>query len=667
MQILPDYAKRADQAMNALEGASSSHLANRYSTASQPFGDLMNSLAAADTRSRDEAMRLSSSLQSMADHYAESSPTSSTGKELESNPAGLQVTQEDFADLRDELEQYGLSTDDIATLEEQVSSPEGITWRELMNKVTTLAAQGSGESQSLDVETKRLLTGFLDRLGFSQGEVKEIVTDLDEDKLDAAWQKIAAKLAGISPDKTFTVSRDEIKALAKAFNVPGTDDKTLASFFAGGGKLSLNAAGLQNLLLMLKQASIGQSQQDQENAGESLKSIHEKLQNAISRAMERAERDELASNHETKTASQSKLLIKKAAEEHHGEAANRVSRPDGDEAKNAESKHLFKEPVHQEDGDDQQDSGKNVIGKAESGKAESGKDAQGEKNTAGQEGAKGNAGSQVQEAKVAGAAAGDELAATKDASDAATNRFAKERAEAAQTAQAKSQNANSGNSDAKSSGGDSNARSDESWSAFWNKVAKGEVSPEKSNEFVSVVDRSQAEARATATAERTTQAFRRDGSLARETMRNLEQAFMKNLGEGQRQLTLRLDPPQMGRVAVLLTVKNNEVSATLRTEKHETGQMLAEQLQQLRHSLEQQGLRVQKLDVQTQLNNDANHQSWLGMDNHNMAREHSARQQTLKAWKQMHGNGESEASLAHDVQNGTVQEQISQGGLHLIA
>ncbi|MFW5735406.1 MAG: flagellar hook-length control protein FliK, partial [Oceanidesulfovibrio sp.] len=227
--------------------------------------------------------------------------------------------------------------------------------------------------------------------------------------------------------------------------------------------------------------------------------------------------------------------------------------------------------------------------------------------------------------------------------------------------------ASTGNNDARSSGGESQTRSDDSWSAFWNKVAKGEAAPDRSHEFASVVDRGQVEARAAATAERATQAFHRDGSLQRETMRNLEQAFMKNLGQGHRQLTLRLDPPQLGRVAILLTVKNNEVSATLRTERHETGQMLAEQLQQLRHSLEQQGLRVQKLDVQTQMNNDANQQSWLGMDNHNAARDQDARQQTLKAWKQMRGASRSESTLAHDVHNGNVQEQISQGGLHLIA
>ncbi|TVM19795.1 hypothetical protein DPQ33_00730 [Oceanidesulfovibrio indonesiensis] len=662
MQILPDFSNRADQALSALEGASSSYQSNQYST-SQSFGDLMNSLASGNSRSHSWEKSLSNSVRSVADHYTDSAAASSTAQDLDGDAAGLLVREEDFADLRDELRKYGLSEDDIAALEEKVSSPEGITWRELMNKVTSLATQSSGKTESLDVETKRLLTGFLDRLGFSQGEVKDIVADLDEDKLDVAWQKISAKVASLSPDKTITVSQDELRALAKAFNVPGTSDTALTAFFAGGGKLTLNVAGLQNLLLMLKQASAGPGQQALKDAKESLKSIQEKLQDAIGKAMERAERDELASNRETKTASQSKVLIKKAAEEHYGEAANRVSRPDGKESQSADSRHLFKEPVHEKAGDaPQQDNAKNVIGKAGSGK-----DTHGDKNAAAQDNGKGNAGSQVQEAKAAGAAAdGDELAAAKKTADAATTRFSRERAEAAQAVQGKSQNAHSGNSDGKSSGGDSNARADSSWAAFWNKVARGEAASEKSSEFFSVVDRSQAEARASATAERTAQAFRREGSLPRETMRNLEQAFMRNLGEGQRQLTLRLDPPQMGRVAVLLTVKNNEVSATLRTEKHETGQMLAEQLQQLRHSLEQQGLKVQKLDVQTQLNN-SNHQSWMGMDGHNMAREHSTRQQTLNAWKQMRGANDSETALAHDVQHGSVQEQISQGGIHLIA
>eukprot|EP01022_Parablepharisma_sp_SALTPOND_P012539 TRINITY_DN16168_c0_g1_i1.p2 TRINITY_DN16168_c0_g1~~TRINITY_DN16168_c0_g1_i1.p2 ORF type:complete len:804 (-),score=186.42 TRINITY_DN16168_c0_g1_i1:3087-5498(-) len=632
MQILPDFAKRADQAARALENSASSYASDKYSTATQSFADMMNSLAATDARNRGWEQQVTNSVQTMADHYADTArdiPASTSENGQENSTAGRLVSQEDFADLRGELEKYGLNKQDIADLEERVTSDEGITWRELMNQVTLMTAQNSG-GQSLDVESKRLLTGFLGRLGFNEGEVKDIVADLDEDKLDAAWQKISAKIATLSPDKTLNVSSDEIKALAKAFNVPGTDKGTLAAFFAGGGKLSLNAAGLQNLLIMLKQASVGQAATPGEGSEKTSKSINEKLQDAISKAMERAGRDELASNHETKTASQSKVLIKKAAEENHGEAAGRVSRPDGKEAGNAETKHLFKD-------------------------VEQGKDGDAVKNNAAAEQAKG-------EGKH-----GDELAATKKAADAASDRHAKERAEATEAFQNKSQNANQGNGDGKSFSGDANTRSNDSWTDFWNKVAKGEASPEKSTEFATVVNNNQTEARATATAERAAQAFRRDGNLARQTMRNLEQAFMKNLGEGQRQLTLRLDPPQMGRVAVLLTVKNNEVSATLRTEKHETGHMLAEQLQQLRHSLEQQGLKVQKLDVQTQMNNDGNQQGWLGMDGHNMAREQHTRQQTLKAWKQMRGGAETQEMLAHDVQHGNVQEQISQGGLHLIA
>ncbi|QJT08845.1 flagellar hook-length control protein FliK [Oceanidesulfovibrio marinus] len=647
MQIFPEYAERAEQAMNALGKSASQSYSNGYASSSQPFADLLDTLASADSAARSTAQSTADTLYDTGRRATESyasQTASSPDDSLEDSAAGLLVSQEDFADLRGDLEKYGLDSDDIDALEEQVNSPEGMTWRELMNKVSTLAAQHVEGGQSLDVETKRLLTGFLGRIGCNITETKDIIADLDESKLDAAWQKIASKLATLSPTDQITVSRDEVKALARAFNVPGTNDASLSAFFAGGGKLTMNAAGLQNLVFMLKQASGTQSSEALENAAESLKSIHEKLQDAISNAMDRAKREELADNKETKSVSQAKVRIKKAAEENYGEAAGRVSRPNGTEAEQSDTDHFFKKPVMENSAD---------AGKTADAKDAAAKDAKdGDLKAAAVNNTKDGA---------------DELAETKKAADAATDRFAKNRAENAAVAQDKA--AGQGKDNAGGGGSDgSSDRGENGWSAFWNKVSKGEATADTTKNFYSVADTAaQAEARATSATQRADQALGRQGSLPRQTLRSLEQAFMKNLGQGQRQLTLRLDPPQMGRVQVMLTVRNNEVSAVLRTEKHETGQMLAEQMQHLRHSLEQQGLKVQKLDVQTQLNNDMNSQGWLGMDQHNSAQEQNARQQAIHAWKQMGGRGSDAASLAHDVQNGNVQELISQGGLHLIA
>lgn len=646
MQIFPEYTERAEQAMNALGKSVSQSYNNGYGSSSQPFADLLDTLASADSAAQSRADTLYDTGRRAAESYV-SQTVSPSDDSLKDSAAGLQVSQEDFADLRDDLEKYGLDSDDIDTLEEQVNSPEGMTWRELMNKVSTLATQHVEGGQSLDVETKRLLTGFLGRIGCNITETKDIIADLDESKLDAAWQKIAAKLATLSPTEQITVSRDEISALAKAFNVPGTNDAALSALFAGSGKLTMNAAGLQNLVLMLKQASGTQNSEALENAADSLKSIHEKLQEAISNAMERSKREERADNKETKSVAQSKVRIKKAAEENYGEAAGRVSRPDGKEAEESGTDHLFKKPV-------MEDSAQAKDGKGNTDpNASTTKDAKdGDLKAAAVNNSKDGA---------------DELAETKKAADAATDRFARNRAEAAAVAQDKAAGQGKDNAGGGASS-NSNARDKEGWTAFWNKVAKGEASSDTSKNFYSVTDTAaQTEARAASATQRAEQALGRQSSLPRQTMRSLEQALMKNMGQGQRQLTLRLDPPQMGRVQVMLTVRNNEVSAVLRTEKHETGQMLAEQMQHLRHSLEQQGLKVQKLDVQTQLNNDMNSQGWLGMDQHNSAQEQSARQQAIHAWKQMGGRGADAASLAHDVQNGNVQELISQGGLHLIA
>ncbi len=152
----------------------------------------------------------------------------------------------------------------------------------------------------------------------------------------------------------------------------------------------------------------------------------------------------------------------------------------------------------------------------------------------------------------------------------------------------------------------------------------------------------------------------------RQIAQSVQNGIMQNLSQGGKQLTLRLDPPSLGKLTVILQVTNNEVRATIKTNTNEATKLLHDQLHLIKHNLETQGLKVEKLDVQTQLN-DNNNGSWQGAEQHNsLAQEHERKSlhATLRALRIKDGNGDS---LAREMQDDVPEETLSHQGLHVIA
>jgi len=145
----------------------------------------------------------------------------------------------------------------------------------------------------------------------------------------------------------------------------------------------------------------------------------------------------------------------------------------------------------------------------------------------------------------------------------------------------------------------------------------------------------------------------------------VESGIVRNLGQGTRQMTLELTPDNLGKLNVVLTVKGKEIQAIVKAESPEAGKLLGDNIQQLKDSLERQGLTVSKLVVQTGLTQDSNlGQQWAGANQHNLA------QERRDALERMRGSGSTPggiSGLAQDVQNTGAQVKISQGGLDVIA
>ena len=92
------------------------------------------------------------------------------------------------------------------------------------------------------------------------------------------------------------------------------------------------------------------------------------------------------------------------------------------------------------------------------------------------------------------------------------------------------------------------------------------------------------------------------------------------MGQGTKQLTLNLNPEELGNLSITLTVRDKEVRASIKADNPDTAAMLQDQASKIKQHLENQGLKVAKLDVQTSLAQDSQ-SGWQMPDQHNMARE----------------------------------------------
>ncbi|MDR1124833.1 MAG: flagellar hook-length control protein FliK [Deltaproteobacteria bacterium] len=139
---------------------------------------------------------------------------------------------------------------------------------------------------------------------------------------------------------------------------------------------------------------------------------------------------------------------------------------------------------------------------------------------------------------------------------------------------------------------------------------------------------------------------------------------MRNNSNGAHQITMRLDPPDLGRINLTLTVAGNEIKALIRTEQSEVSQVVSEQLAQLKTSLEEQGFKVTELDVETQAQNNPDLDNWTSAEQREQREELEARADFLRLARE---RAREEANLARNVQSNDHTAINSEAGLHIVA
>ncbi|MCA1743103.1 MAG: flagellar hook-length control protein FliK, partial [Desulfonatronovibrio sp.] len=150
-----------------------------------------------------------------------------------------------------------------------------------------------------------------------------------------------------------------------------------------------------------------------------------------------------------------------------------------------------------------------------------------------------------------------------------------------------------------------------------------------------------ADAKARAAADSATQkaAIQNKEFVSRQVLDQVQNGMFKRLSEGRTQITLQLDPPSLGKIGVILQMHDKEVRATIRPSSPEVAQIVSDNMAKLKASLEQQGLRVNKIEVQTQM--QENHsQTWHGQEEHNKARDRMREAIRIAKLKGLDGPGD---------------------------
>ena len=153
-------------------------------------------------------------------------------------------------------------------------------------------------------------------------------------------------------------------------------------------------------------------------------------------------------------------------------------------------------------------------------------------------------------------------------------------------------------------------------------------------------------------------------SFRQEIFSQVENGIMQNAQNGTSQLTMQLNPGNLGQLTVILNVSQGEVRATIKADNQDTTNVLREQMAELKATLEAQGLKVKELDVQTQLKDNSFAGQGDGTKEHNLMRDSQERDRMIRLSQMRRGAG-------MDAGQGEVLESRASStgktGLHIVA
>jgi flagellar hook-length control protein FliK len=676
MQILPLLNSSSQN--NADSGVSTSaENAKRQSTLfASLLGSMHSDTSATAATTTGTASTASSASSASASTISDPITTSATPSEQELKK--LPLTTEDLAALHDDLKAQGFTDDELAAMQDSVQSGSGMTWGELMTAVEKKVSKTSkSEKKEISNDDKVQMLGLFGKLGFTPTESQNLVDALARGETDSVMAAVNQKVSSIASDDTVSLVSSEMTALGRAMNLSEDGLTRLAALFnQSNAAQGLSGEGITTAMTLVKNELLAQTSME----NKALAAFRESASQVLVQAWQKekgklnsdAHSDDVArkaaqviamSNEKGETASdvptaskagldaladvpksgQSSLnqTASKAVDSQPAKTTGETSPATGNQ--NAVAPELTGragvvavEVAGQTEADAVEATGRTGTVAAEVN-GQAGKVAAEVNGQAGKVAAEvnGQAGKVAAETtnQAAAAASGQASASTQRTEAGSTQKSAefelprpggdKSAVVAAQAANREANTFTGTSSGGQQQGSQSGGAFEQSgqeggWRDFWDKV--------RTDKTVTTATTTPAATQTTAAMDTvkatTTNLMGKtyNPEVAARAARQLESGLLKNLSQDTKQLTLTLNPDELGKLSVTLTVKDKEVRAMITADNADTATMLQEQASQIKKTLEDQGFKVTKLDVQTGVSQD-NQTTWQSPEQHNQARE----------------------------------------------
>lgn len=538
-------------------------------------------------------------------------------------------TKQELAELRAQLLKEGAPEESLRQFDILADQPDGATLAQVLASLN-----GTASAPSLTEEDEHAIIALLGKLDPTGDLAQDALAKMREGNGEAALELIRQGFAKLDPGATVEIGASEALALGRGLGLDNGGLMVLGANFGGFAALRVTAEQFGNLMA----PAANKLMQDTANREKLDAALEKTLKPVISKARDRMEKEKAAGERQSRRVEQSRILIDRTVQERSRDIIDRTL-----------------------------DSGAEGQARAADTARESA--AVSRKRDGSQSAMTGKAGKDHKDDRSARRETADRTAASREAADArqtkteaadARQAGTAERAEAASAPRREANGATetagraaAANAEAARNGfGVTGARDTAQNSGAEDAPARDDRRDGRSQEWNELLGK--VEARATTAAPQATTAA--NGSflysmlqtgqnipdavpaqdmgqmphLSRQVAQQVEQGMLQALRDGGTRLDLQLHPQELGALTITLVARNGEVSAQIRSEKSETAEMVSRQLDAIRVNLEQQGIKVDKIEVQ--LENPADQGGsdlWQDLGQHNARQEEDARREEL--------------------------------------
>lgn len=634
MQILPT----AISSSKTLWNAASNNLPDDEQTSS--FLDVLNSSLTAGEESVGEAAKSAKSATSTASAatatarsavQVQSPYSRNTSNGVTYTLDEVCFTKQEVKDLYNDLLKAGATPESLTKLAALADMPDGATLAQV-----TASVKGGNSTPVLTDDDKSNITSLLKKIDPSGVLDTTVQAMMMQGNAQQAFNTISSFINKLDPAGTIEVTQGEAISLGRGLGLGTSNLQTLANSFGGSASVTCLNEQFGTLMAPVNDYFTSQTA-SQKTLDAALKTT---LQPRISKARARTEKEKQANSLRDRTAQQSKALIDKKVQQKSnsilGETLEAGHQTETDAIKVAAQSEIVGKNTTDNSRQSNTTDNKSTAAQSTPQAAKTGESSAGAQ-PAGQ--------STVQQIAQATKTAAQTENQTATKSGAQTENQSTKPGTTNQTlAQAATQQAtaldDNGQKNAGSNSGQGDADKDQKNKSSWGELlGKVDVQSATTTGLGTAAAYAASQAAQNTQAAQTATADVLDAAtiapISRQVAQQVEQGLLSTVKGGGTRLDLQLNPQELGTINITLSVRNGEVSAIIRSEKTETADMINRQADAIRTNLEQQGIKVDKVEVRQESSQEQNSTTWQDFNQHNTQQEEDARREELARLKNL--------------------------------